>query len=110
MARGTIGISKGDAATDRMSKIIERSEREPREQRTPRKSKEQKDPFLEEYPSPRGKWFMLVEKELTRIRGPISHYWSRTTGDITWPWIDELWKAKTLPQDAARLIKERAGW
>ena len=109
MARGTIGISKGDAATERMSKIIDRPERE-RRQQAPRRNHVQKDPFLEEYPSSRGRWFMMVEKELTRIKGPTSHYWSRTTGDITWKWIDELWKSKAIPQEAARLIKERAGW
>ena len=108
MARGTIGISKGDAATDRMSKIIDRPQTE---RRIPKRGTAvQKDPFLEQYPSSRGMWFMLVEKELTRIKGPTSHYWNRTTGDITWGWIDEIWKEKKDPQEAARLIKERAGW
>ena len=109
MARGIVGTSKGDVAIDRMVKAMEKRAQQ---KDNPRNHKPviKKDPFIEKYPTPRGLWAKEVERELDRIKGPVSHYWDRTTGEITWKWVDELWKNKIYPQQAASEIKKKSEW
>lgn len=117
MSKGVIGESGADKAFEKMDRFMEK-QKQKRKKLEETTSDERRaiehatilnpKSFDEMYPTFDGAWKMDLEKELIRIKGPISSFWSRIGLDIKE--IKKLWEKKTHPKDAAKHLKKISMW